>query len=463
MTSHEALIFVSIWFSLFLVLGQSVAIVLMGAGIAGMYAMMGARLFDGLLAPDILGAASSYSLSIIPLYLVMAQFLLRGRVVEDLFLVGYRLAGRRRFPLGAATIVSGGLLGAVSGSGAATAAALAVMAGPQLEKVGYTRRFSIALAAVSGSLAAIIPPSIIMIIYGSLTLVPVGHLFIGSLLPGLLCIAVYIGCLHFLGETRPPTAEDEAAEEELPRSAVAAFLFVLALMFVIFGGIYGGVFTAAEAGALGAFTALVGMLAMRRIGMGDIFQALTDSVKVTSMLMFIVLGAQAFGRFLSLSRAPRELLAAVEPLLAQPTVLVALMLLAFFLGGLILESAAVMVLLIPIIMPVLQAAQVDLLWFGVMACFMISLGLLTPPVGLATYAACAAVRHPVAPIFNRTGLFALAAAIIVSFVMVELPGDRHLAPGPDPVGGRPCSALSAVSNGVSPPSGAGSACWRSCC
>ncbi|SFI22656.1 TRAP transporter large permease [Albimonas pacifica] len=423
MTSHEALIFVSAWFAVFLILGQSVAIVLMGAGIAGMFAMMGTRLFDGLLAADIVGAASSYSLSIISLYLLMAQFLLRGRVVEDLFRVGYRLAGKRRFPLGAATIVSGGMLGAVSGSGAATSAALAVMAGPQLQQVGYTKRFAVSLAAVSGSLAAIIPPSLIMIFYGSLTLVPVGHLFIGSMIPGLLCILCYIGCLWVFGETKPGAAPAESeADAELPTSAVAAFIFVVVLMFVIFGGIYGGVFTAGEAGGLGAFTALVGMAALRRIGLRDIFDSLVDSVKVTSMLMIIVIGAQAFGRFLSLSRAPRELLAAVEPLLAQPTVLVALMLLAFFIGGLLLESAAVMVLLIPIILPVLEAAQVDLLWFGVMACFMISLGLLTPPVGLATYAACAAVRHPVGPIFRTTGLFALVAAVVVSLIMVEFPG-----------------------------------------
>jgi C4-dicarboxylate transporter, DctM subunit len=420
MTTHEALIFVSIWFGLFLVLGQNVATVLLGTGIVGMWLLKGTRLFDGLLAPDIVGTASSYSLSIIPLYLVMAQFLLRGQVVDDLFKVGYRLAGRRRFPLGAATIVSGGLLGAVSGSGAATAAALATMASPQLQAVGYTRRFSIALAAIAGSLSAIIPPSIIMIIYGSLTLVPVGHLFIGALLPGILCVLVYIGCLHFLAET-DETAVSQMEDAGLSVRSVAAFLFVVALMLVVFGGIYGGVITAAEAGAIGAFVALVGMVAMQRIGLRDIAGALVDSVKVTSMLMIIVIGAQVFGRFLSLSRAPRELLTLVEPLLAEPTLLAALLLLAFFLFGLFLESAAVMVLLIPIIMPVLDAAQVDLLWFGVMACFMISLGLLTPPVGLSTYAACAAARHPVAPIFNRTGLFALIAAVIVSFVMIRFP------------------------------------------
>lgn len=164
------------------------------------------------------------------------------------------------------------------------------------------------------------------------------------------------------------------------------------------------------------------MAGMGRIGVRDMFDALTDSVKVTSMLMLIVIGAQVFGRFLSLSRAPRELLATLEPLLATPNLLVALLLLTFFVFGLFLESAAVMVLLIPIIMPILDAAQVDLMWFGVMASFMISLGLLTPPVGLSAYAACAAVRHPVGPVFKTTGMFALIAAIVVSIVMVQFPG-----------------------------------------
>lgn len=420
MTTHETLLFIAAWFGVFLVLGQNVATVLMGSGLLGMWLLKGTRLFEGLLASDIMGAVSSYSLSIIPLYLVMAQFLLRGRIVEDLFKVGFRLAGRRRFPLGAATIVSGGLLGAVSGSGAATAAALATMASPQLQSVGYSRRFSISIAAVAGSLSAIIPPSIIMIIYGSLTLVPVGHLFLGGMLPGLLCIIVYILCLHFFDETEDDF-EPSHEEEALGYKSISAFIFVMLLMLVIFGGIYGGIVTAAEAGGLGAFTALVGMVLMGRIGLSDIGTALTDTVKVTSMLMFIVLGAQVFGRFLSFSRAPRELLSLLDPFMGSPTLIIALLLIMFFLFGLFLESAAVMVLLIPIIMPVLQAVQADLLWFGVMACFMISLGLLTPPVGLATYAACSAVGHPVAPIFNRTGLFAVAAAIVVSTVMVQVP------------------------------------------
>ena len=393
---------------------------------------IGPQVFESIIARDIFYTASTYSLSLIPLYLLMAQLLLRGGVVVDLFRVGYRLAGYRRFPLGVATVISGGMLGAVSGSGAATAAALATLASPQLETFGCTRRMSVALAAIAGSLSAIIPPSLIMIIYGSLTQVSIGHLFIGALLPALVCIAVYIVCLRIFGETRVDSTEGQApqgGEGLSERGSMGAFAFVLVLMGVIFGGIYGGVVTAGEAGALGAFTALVGMLLMRRVGVRDIAYALSDSVKVTAMIMIIVLGAQIFGRFLSYSRIPRELLAMVEPFLDNPELVVVALLAAFFVFGLFLESAAVMVLLIPIIMPILNAADVNLLWFGVMACFMISLGLLTPPVRLSAYAAASAAQFPVGPVFRITVVFALFAAVLMSALMVMVPGIVTWLPG----------------------------------
>jgi len=417
---------VALWFVFFLILGQHVATVLFASGLLGIALWVGPQVFAGIIGTNVFFTASSYSLSIIPLYLLMAQMLLRGGVIVDLFHVGYRLAGHRRFPLGLATVVSGGLLGAVSGSGAATSAALATLAAPQLSQIGYTRRMSVAIAAVAGSLSAIIPPSLIMIIYGSLTSVSIGHLFIGALLPAGLCIGVYIGCLALFGEVEPGvvdgrTSDAVADDGDVGGGSVPAFVFVVVLMAVVFGGIYGGVVTAGEAGALGAFTALIGMVVMRRVDVPGIALALKDSVRVTAMIMIIVIGSQVFGRFLSYSRLPHELLALVEPLLSQPTLVVALLLGAFFAFGLFLESAAVMVLLIPVMMPILEATEVDLLWFGVMASFMISLGLLTPPVGLAAYAASTAAGQPVGPVFRMTSVFALSAAVVVSAVMLWFP------------------------------------------
>jgi tripartite ATP-independent transporter DctM subunit len=417
---------VGAWFAIFLLLGQNVSTVLLGSGVVGVSLWMGPRVFDGIIGPDIFYTASIYSLSIIPLYLVMAQLLLRGGVIVDLFRVAHRLSGYKRFPLGVATILTGGLLGAVCGSGSASAAALATLAGPELERVGYSRRFAVGLAAVSGSLSAVIPPSLIVIIYGSITMVPIGHLFIGLVGPGLLCMVVYVVCIRCFAEVKPGAVDgvklDAHEDPRLFRRSLHAFAFVLLLMAVVFGGIYGGIITVAEAGAIGAFTALVGMVAMRRVTLKDIAISMSDSAKVTGMLMMLVIGAQILARFLAFSRVPRELVALLEPILDQPYLLLALLMGLFFLAGMILESAAVIVLLVPMLLPLLQAAQIDLLWFGVMASFMIALGLLTPPVGLSVYAAASAARFPVAEVFRPATLFAVAAGVIVTTAMLVFPG-----------------------------------------
>ncbi|WP_342641541.1 TRAP transporter large permease [Rhodoligotrophos ferricapiens] len=417
---------VAFWFVIFLVLGQAVATVLLGAGIVGIVLWAGPRVLTGIIGQDVFYTASTYTLSIIPLYLLMAQLLLKGGVIVDLFRVGHRIAGYRRFPLGVATLITGGLLGAVSGSGTASAAALATLAGPELERVGYTRRFSIGLAAISGSLSVIIPPSLLIMIYGSLTTIPIGHLFIGSIGPGILCILIYIVCLRLFGEVEPGAVDGIAGEVEQDpastRRSINAFIFVIGLMFVVFGGIYGGIVTVGEAGALGAFAAFVGMVAMRRVGMREIMDALTDSVKVTAMLLILLIGAQIFSRFLSFSRLPTELLALAAPLVEQPNLLVVVLMVGIFAAGMFLEEVTVIVLAVPIILPMVEAAQIDLIWFGVMACFMISLGLLTPPVGLVAFSAASAARVPVGPVFKPAMVFSTAAAIVVTLAMMIFPG-----------------------------------------
>lgn len=418
---------VTLWIVVFMMAGQAVATCLLGAGLLGVMLWMNPAVLNGIVGQDTFYTASTYTLSIIPLYLLMAQLLLKGGVIVDLFRVGHRIARYRRFPLGVATLVTGGLLGAVSGSGTASAAALATLAGPELQRVGYTRSFSVALAAISGSLSVIIPPSLLIMIYGSLTETPIGHLFIGSIGPALLCILVYIGCLYVFGDIVPGVADGVkgSEEEEDPaatRRSFSAFAFVVALMTVVFGGIYGGVVTVGEAGALGAFAAFVGMIAMRRVTASDIGQALVDSVKVSAMLLMLLIAAQIFSRFMSFSRLPTELLHFAEPLVANPTALILVLMFGLFVAGMVLEEVTIIVLSIPIVLPMVQAAGVDLIWFGVIACFVISLGLLTPPVGLVAFSAATAARTPVGPVFRPCMLFSSISAFVVVVAMMFFPG-----------------------------------------
>lgn len=417
---------VILWVTVFLVIGQAVATVMFGAGFLGLALWLGPKTLMGIIGQDVFFSVSNYPLSIIPLYLLMAQLLVRGQIVGDLFRVGHRLAGYRRFPLGVATILTGGLLGAVSGSGSASAAALARLAGPELERVGYTRNFAAGLAAISGSLSAIIPPSILLMIYGSITLVPIGHLFIGSIGPAILCILVYIICLRFMGETRPGVADRvlPAAEEdpEALRRSYLALGFIIILMSIVFGGIYGGIFTVGEAGGLGAFTAMVGVIALRRVNVADIGHALVDAAKVSAMLLMIIMAAQIFGRFMSISRVPRLLVDLTEPLQAHPVLLLIVLMAVLFLAGMALEEVTCIILIIPLIEPMLKAAGIDMIWFGVMACFVISLGLLTPPVGLVAFSAAVAANVPPGAVFRPALKFATVAAIVVVLAMVFVPG-----------------------------------------
>lgn len=420
-------IFVVAWVTVFLMLGQAVATVMMGAGFVGLALWLGPKTLFGIVGQDVFFSVSSYPLSIIPLYLLMAQLLVRGRIVGDLFRVGHRLAGYRRFPLGVATILTGGMLGAVSGSGSASAAALARLAGPELERVGYTRDFAAGLAAVAGSLSAIIPPSLLLMIYGSITLVPIGKLFIGSIGPALLCILVYIVCLRFMGKTRPeaPDRVSFAAEPEDPdatRRSVHALLFVGVLMGTVFGGIYGGIFTVGEAGGLGAFIAMLGVIGMRRVAFTDIAHALVDAAKVSAMLLMIIMAAQIFSRFMSISRVPRLLVDLTEPLQAYPVLLLIVIMAVLFLAGMALEEVTCIILIIPLIQPMLEAAGIDLVWFGVMACFVISLGLLTPPVGLVAFSAAVAAGVTPGAVFRPALKFSTVAAIVVVAAMVFAPG-----------------------------------------
>lgn len=414
-------------FVILLVIGQSIASTLLTCGLLGVVLWRDSRVLDAIVGPDVFYAVSTYSLSIIPLYLFMAQLLMRGGVIADLFAVGIRICRGRRFPLGVATIASGGVLGAVSGSGSAAAATLATLASPQLEQIGYSKRYSVALSAVAGSLSAIVPPSIIMIIYGSITSVPVGELFVGSLVPAAICILSFSAVLYFFPETNPVNILSDKPQDfaSIPSPAGTPFIpsvFVLVLMIVVFGGIYGGLVTASEAGALGAFISLLGLLILRKLNMTDVRICLIEASKVTAMLMMIVVGAQVFGRFLAYAKIPNMLMDLFTPLMATPELLILVLLGFFFIFGLFLESAAVMILLLPVIMPILVKLEVDLLWFGIVACFTISMGLLTPPVGLATYSAAMSAGLEPDQVFRITTLFASIATLIVAGSLIFWPG-----------------------------------------
>lgn len=333
--------------------------------------------------------------------------------------------------LGILTLIIGGLLGAVSGSGTATSASLGQVAIPELRKHGYSAPLAGAVAASGGSLSGIIPPSIILILYGVATETPVGSLFVGAFIPGILTMLVFIAVMlvYFqLGKKKQHAAQEEMIEEAATQEKVPAIRLIIAsviavaIVFIIFGGIYTGVFTPTEAGAVGAFVGLIAAFLLGKVNFAFFKTSLIETVKLTGMVMIIMIGAQIFGRFVSLSLLPRRLIELIEPIMDTPVLVLIVISIVLFIMFMFIEGAAVILMSIPVVLPIIQELQVDILWFGVFVSVICTIGLITPPVGLSVYAVAGVSGINSGSIFRLTTVFALVAMAVVTGLMIAFPG-----------------------------------------
>ncbi|UNK47881.1 TRAP transporter large permease [Arthrobacter sulfonylureivorans] len=416
-------------FILSLLCGMHIHSVLLLSGAVGLICIAGTGLLAGLIGAQPIGAVSSYSLSTIPLYVLMAQFIVQAGIVKDLFQVVHKLSRGRTGVLGALTFGAGGVFGAVSGSGVATAAALGQVAVPELRSRGFSPHLAGATAAAAGSLSSIVPPSLALIVYGVATETPIGDLFIAAVIPALLMLTIYtmvmIGLLR--RESRAagiPRTKMRLSEggETISRYRLSVAIGVVTIVgIVIFGGIYLGFVTPTEAGALGAFTGLVGAFLIGRVDRNYVVRSISETVKLTSMVMLILVAAQIFGRFISVSRVPRDLIAGLAPLVERPALMLAILAVAFFVAFMFLEGAAVILMSIPVVIPLVETMGVDVLWFGIFICVISTIGQLTPPVGLCVYAVSSTARISANKIFRPALAMAIIATIVMAAALVLFP------------------------------------------
>ena len=414
-----------------LLAGLYIHSVLLASGIIGLILLEGFGILPGLLGNEPFNRVASYTLTTIPLFVLMAQFILQSGLVQDIFYMVHKVSKGKNSLLGVLTLIIGGLLGAVSGSGTATSASLGQVAIPELRKHGYSAPLAGAVAASGGSLSGIIPPSILLILYGVATETPVGSLFVGAFIPGILTMVVFIAVMlvYFqMGKKKQQAAEDEviqeaAAEEKVPViRLIIASVIAVAIVFIIFGGIYTGVFTPTEAGAVGAFVGLIAAFLLGKVNFAFFKTSLIETVKLTGMVMIIMIGAQIFGRFVSLSLLPRRLIELIEPIMDTPVLVLIVISIVLFIMFMFIEGAAVILMSIPVVLPIIQELQVDILWFGVFVSVICTIGLITPPVGLSVYAVAGVSGISSGSIFRLTTVFALVAMVVVTGLMIAFPG-----------------------------------------
>ena len=402
---------------LFLLGGISVAVSLGGVAILTAYIFLGSA---GSLAYASWNIATKFILVAIPLFIFMGELLLHSGMSDRLYTGATALLGRLPGGLLHANIASCSLFAAISGSSVATAATIGTVAIPELEKRGYEHRIVLGSLAAGGTLGILIPPSIAMIIYGSMTGQSIGRLFIAGIIPGIMLALLFMGYIAVRVMTKPQLAPPY---EKIPLKhrvlQIIGIWPIFLVMFAVLGGIYLGVTTPTEAAAIGALMALAFSLIYRKLTWSILRQCLRTTVKTTSMIMFLVVGSQLLVSILTSERVPDNILAWVNSLAVSPLVILILIYFVYLFLGCFMDGTSLMLVTLPIVFPIIDALGFDPIWFGVALVILIEMALITPPVGLNVYV-IHGLRpdHPLSEVF--IGVVPFFVMTVVGLVIVTI-------------------------------------------
>lgn len=339
--------------------------------------------------------SSDYSLSVIPLFILMGMVLSYTGIGKDLYGMVDSWVGHLRGGLAMATIGTAAIFSSISGSLNATTATVAKIALPEMEKYKYKPGLSTSSVAAGGTLGILIPPSVILILYGILTREPIGALLISGIIPGILQIAIFTITVYILVRKDPsiaPPREGKASHSERLHSLKNIWPFI-GLFLVSIGGIYLGIFTPTEAAGIGAFGALLFALISRKLTWESLKGSLNESVRLTAFIFFILMGANLFGQFLAISRIPVMLTTYIGNLNLNPYIILIGILIVLLVLGCFIESLALIVITLPILHPIISELGFNGIWFGVIMIMVINIGALTPPLGISVYVIKGVVKN----------------------------------------------------------------------
>lgn len=365
----------------------------------------------------------AYTLSVVPLFILMGNFVARAGLANELFRAAYAFIGHLRGGLAHATVLACAGFGAICGSSIATAATMSKVAYPPMKKLGYADYLSTGVIAAGGTLGIMIPPSTILVIYGIVTETHIGKLFAAGVLPGLLCAGLLMACVAWI-TWRDPAAGPAGARTPWPQRwrALRDIWGVALLVVVVLGGIYGGVFTATEGAGIGASGAFFFALARRALGWRMLYEVLLESARTTAMLFTILIAAMLFSSFVNFTTMPGDLRDWILHLGLPPLAVVGAMMLVYVLLGTIMEELSMVLLTIPVFFPIVTGLGFDPVWFGVLIVLVVQIGLISPPVGMNLFVLGALLKDvPLSTIFRGVWLFVLALCVALVVVLEVQP------------------------------------------
>ncbi len=399
-----------IMFFILLFLGVPIAY---SMGVTAMYYLIMSPTLSGMVfAQKVYTATDSFSLMAIPFFMFAGDVMNASGITNRLVDFALALVGHFRGGLAQASVVAGTLMAGISGSGNADATAIGGMMLPMFEKEGYEEGFAVSTVAAAAALGPIIPPSIIMVIYANTVNLPIGRMFMAGIVPGLLIAIAYMIHINFYCRKHNIVGHKRATAKEMGKATVNA-LGALVMPLIIVGGVLFGVFTATEAGVVASVYGLIYGIISRKLTLDIIFKSLKNSMKATTVPVFIVAMASVFSYLLTIENMPTYVIGAITSVTDNTYVIMLLVILLVIFLGMFIDGTAIVVMFVPLLTPMAASYKIDTMYFAMIVVLTIIIGGLTPPVGITFYIVSSVRGTPLTRVVPEVWKFAVAALIVV--------------------------------------------------
>lgn len=404
------------------VLGMPVGFSMAVVGFLGFAYVVSFKAALNMVGTDIWSNFSHYGLTVIPLFILMGYLAFHAGIAERLYDAAYKWMGHWRGGLAIATIGADELFAAICGSNTATAATMGAVALPQMRKYNYDTRLSSGTVVTGGTLGTVMPPSVVLIIIGLQTEQSIVKLFLAGILPAIVLGILFVLTIFVLCRLNPThgPAGPKAGFNEKIRSLLGVIEALLIFVMVI-GGLYLGVFTPTEAGAVGVFFTLLVALVTRRLSWDGFLRSVRETLKISCMVFVLVTGAIIFGRFLAVTRLPFEVADLAESLPVSRYVILGFVLLIYLVGGCFMDSLGFLVLTIPIFFPLGIKLGFDPIWYAILITMVTTMGAITPPVGVNIYVIKAMAPDIELGTIYKSVAFFLVACVISLIILILFP------------------------------------------
>ncbi|HOO72757.1 MAG TPA: TRAP transporter large permease [Spirochaetota bacterium] len=375
-----------------------------------------------LLAKDMFSTFASYNLTVIPLFVFMGQIAFHAGISSRLFDAAYRFIGHLPGGLAIATIGACAGFAAICGSTNATAATMAAATLPEMKRYNYKPGLATGVVAAGGSLGILIPPSVIFIVYGILTEQSIGKLFMAGMIPGIILTLFFIIAILIWTTLKPdlgPRGPKFTFKEKM--ESLSGLVETLVIFVMVMGGLFAGIFTPTEAGAVGAFGTLCVAVIRKKLGWKDFIASLYETTRISCMIMIIVAGATVFGHFLAVSRIPFDIANWISGFNLPAAVIMGIIILVYLMGGCFIDSLALIMLTVPIFYPVVIKLGFDPIWFGVIIVLVTQIGVITPPVGVNVYVVSGVARDVPLNVIFKGVIPLLIALLLCTLLLIPFP------------------------------------------